>query len=135
MHRDHSRYRTLIHKETTDKILKAFFHIHTTLGYGFLEVVYQRAMPIALAKLGIDCQREVPMDVYYLGECVGEYRADLVVAGKVIVETKASPSIMSKHDLQIYNYLKASKLEVGLVLNFGPTATFHRYVCSDNRKS
>ena len=134
MQQGHPRYRTLIHKEITDKILKAFFHIHTTLGYGFLEVVYQRAMPIALARLGIACQREVAMDVFYLGECVGEYRADLVVDGKVIVETKASPGITSKHDLQIYNYLKASKLEVGLVLNFGPIATFQRYECSDNRK-
>ena len=134
MQKDHPRYRTLIHGDITDKILKAFFNVHTTLGYGFLEVVYQRSMPIALARLGISCQREVPMNVYYMGACVGEYRADLVVEGKVIVETKASPGITSKHDLQIYNYLKASKLEVGLVLNFGPIATFQRYVCSDNRK-
>jgi len=135
MHRDHSGYRTLIHKATTDKILKAFFQVHTALGYGFLEVVYQRAIHLTLTRMGVECRREVPMDVYYLAECVGEYRADLVVEGKVIVETKASPGITSKHDLQIYNYLKASKLEVGLVLNLGPTATFHRYVCSDNRKS
>ncbi|MEP6834111.1 MAG: GxxExxY protein [Gemmatimonas sp.] len=128
------QYRELIHKDITDKILKAFFHVHSALGYGFLEIVYQRAMPLALARLGVACVREVPLRIHFLGECVGKYRADLIVETKVIVETKAAPQVTSKHDLQIYNYLRASNLEVGLVLNFGPTATFHRYVRSHRRR-
>ncbi|MGV3710280.1 MAG: GxxExxY protein [Gemmatimonas sp.] len=122
-----------MHADITDKILKSFFEVHTALDYGCLESVYSRAMAVALSRNGLQWRREVPYNVYFHGECVGEYRADLVVENKVIVEIKSVSGIGPVHDRQIYNYLRLSNLQVGLILNFGPTANFHRYVNTHRR--
>lgn len=121
----------LLHHAT---ILGAFFEVYNELGYGFLESVYQRALPIALRARGVQCQREVPVTVHYRGEPVGEYRVDLIVERTVIVEAKAADKLVQAHESQLLDYLRATGLEVGLVLNFGPQATFRRVVRSFPKK-
>jgi GxxExxY protein len=116
----------LVHGEITREIIGAFFDVYGELGYGFVESVYQRALPIALAARGVRSVREVPMGVMFRGEPVGHYRADLIVEGKVIVESKVAERVLPVHEMQLLNYLKATGITVGLVLNFGPKATFRR---------
>jgi GxxExxY protein len=95
-----------------------------------VEAVWQRALPIALKARGIESVREVPSAVYFRGQPIGDYRADLIVDGKVIVEMKAMDRILPVHEAQLLNYLKASHLEVGLILNFGPRASFRPLIQS-----
>jgi GxxExxY protein len=116
----------LVHGDLTRQIIGAFYDVYNALGQGFVEAVYQRALPVALSARGIQCEREVPMSVIYKGVHVGEYRADLVVENKVIVESKVALKIIPIHEIQLVNYLKASRISVGLVLNFGPQPTFRR---------
>lgn len=124
---------TLIHEEITGKILKAFFNVYHELGYGFLEKVYERAMKIELEELGLACRVQQPIFVFYNGEIVGEYFADLVVENKVIVELKACEALREEHEAQLINYLKATNIEVGLLLNFGKKPQHKRKVFSNNR--
>lgn len=116
----------LVHGELTREVIGAFYDVYNGLGYGFVESVYQRALPVALERRGVRCAREVPMNVQFEGVDVGAYRADLIVGGKVIVECKVAEKITRIHELQALNYLRATGLTVGLVLNFGPQATFRR---------
>lgn len=118
----------LLFEETTREIIGGFYRVYNNLGYGFLEAVYQKALMSELRRRGLSCQCEVAFPIYYEGELVGEYRADLVVNRKIIVETNAVPQLRLVHDYQIVNYLKASKLQVGLILNFGPTANYLRFI-------
>ena len=118
----------LLHKELTGEIVGAFYEVYNELGAGYLESVYKRALAIALSARGISNAREVPLDVYFRGVCVGEFRADLIVQSLVIVESKAVARLASTHDAQLLNYLKASGLSVGLLFNFGPRPTFKRLV-------
>jgi len=120
----------LVHGELTREIIGAFFDVYNELGFGFLEAVYQRALPMALAERGIESRREVPLTVHFRGQPIGDYRADLVVDGRVIVETKAAEKIIPVHELQLLTYLRATKLTVGLLLNFGPRPTFRRLILS-----
>ena len=117
---------SLVHGDITRGNIGAFFDVYNELGYGFVESVYQRALPIALTARGIHSERELPLTVRYKGATVGDYRADLVVEGKVIVESKVADRILPVHEMQLLNYLKAKRITVGLVLNFGPQATFRR---------
>jgi len=116
----------LVHGEITNGIIGAFYEIYRRLGYGYCEAVYQRALPIELGMRGLEAAREVPLIVNYRGQIVGEYRADLIVEGKVIVETKVGERIIQAHEMQLLNYLSATGLRVGLILNFGPRPTFRR---------
>jgi GxxExxY protein len=116
----------LVHGELTRHIIGAFFEVYNELGYGFVESVYQRALPLALAARGVRSEREVPLSVRFRGEVVGDYRADLIVEGKVIVESKVADKILPVHEMQLLNYLRATGITVGLVLNFGPRPTFRR---------
>ena len=116
----------LVHGELTRHIIGAFFEVYNELGYGFVESVYQRALPLALAAQGVRSEREVPLSVRFRGEVVGDYRADLIVEGKVIVESKVADKILPVHEMQLLNYLRATGITVGLVLNFGPRPTFRR---------
>jgi GxxExxY protein len=118
----------LLHSEVTRAVITAFFDVHRILGYGYVESVYQRALPILLKRRGVKSEREVPVAVNFLGEHVGDYRADLIVEGKVIVETKVADKIVPVHEMQLLNYLKGTGIEVGLILNFGPRPTFRRLV-------
>ena len=106
------------HADVTGMILKAFYTVYNELGYGFLEKVYENAMAIELRKLGPSVVQQAQIVVFYDGQIVGEYFADLVVEGKVIVELKAARAIVKAHEAQLLNYLKATEYEVGLLLNF-----------------
>lgn len=120
--------------QLTHEIVGAFYSVYNTLGYGFLEAVYQRAMGHELTKRGIRVEREYLSEVLYDGVVVGHYRSDLVADGKVVVETKASERLVDTDRKQMRNYLRATNLEVGLLLHFGPKATFQRFVYSNTPK-
>ena len=124
----------ILEKELTSKIIKAFYNVYNTLGYGFLEKVYERAMIIELKKFGMKCESQKPINVYYEDEEVGEYFADILIEKRVIVELKAVESIVKKHETQLYNYLKATNVEVGLLMNFGEEAIFKRMVFENKYK-
>jgi len=118
----------LLHKETSDKIIKAFYNVYNSLGYGFLEKVYENAMIIELRKLGLNVQRQLPIKVFYEEQLVGEYFADIIVEGNIIVELKAAENLCDAHEFQLINYLKATELEIGLLLNFGKKPQFRRKI-------
>jgi GxxExxY protein len=118
----------MIHPEVSDRIIKCFYHVYNTLGYGFLEKVYENSMRVALRKQGVDVAQQLPIAVRFEGEVVGEYFADLLVEEKVVIELKSAEAIAKEHEAQLLNYLKATGYEVGLLLNFGPKAEFRRKV-------
>lgn len=118
----------LLHGDITDAVLSAFFATYRELGPGFLERVYANGISVLLRQAGVTVAREVPYEIIFHGEDIGLYRADLVVAGKVVVEVKAARAIDERHGAQVLNYLRASGLEVGLLLNFGIKAEFKRVI-------
>jgi len=118
----------LLHKGLTDRIPGAFYQVYNTLGYGFLEKVYENALWIELQRKGLRCKKQVPITVYYEGKEVGAYYADMVVEDCVILELKAAEAICEEHEYQLINYLKATEIEVGLLLNFGKAPQFRRKV-------
>ena len=124
----------LLHSEVTDQIIKAYYHVYNTLGYGFLEKVYENALVLTLRKWGLSVTQQLPIKVHFEGELVGDYFADVVVGGCVILELKCAEAINPAHEAQLLNYLKATDIEVGLLLNFGPKAEFRRKVFANERK-
>lgn len=124
----------LLHKSLTDKIINCFYEVYNVLGYGFLERVYETSLFNELTSRGIDCERQKKIEVYYKGDTVGDYYADIIVEEKVILELKASESICEEHEFQLINYLKATNIEVGLLLNFGKKPEIRRKVFANNRK-
>ncbi|MBM4079623.1 MAG: GxxExxY protein [Planctomycetes bacterium] len=122
------------HTDVTEKVIRAYYTVYQTLGYGFLEKVYENAMAIELRRMGLQVAQQQPITVYYEGQVVGEYVADLVVGGVVIVELKAAQSLVEDHEAQLLNYLKATTYEVGLVMNFGPKTEFKRKAYDNSRK-
>jgi GxxExxY protein len=106
------------HSDITEQIIKAFYKVYNTLGYGFLEKVYERAMLVELHEMGLKAANQVPVDVWYAGIKVGFYLADLVVEDVVICELKSGESLAAAHEVQLTNYLKATSIEVGLLLGF-----------------
>ena len=125
----------MLHGEITDLILKAFFKVYNTLGYGFLEKVYENAMRIELRNMGLNVLQQKNIKVFYETDQVGEYFADLLINGLVIVELKAAENICEEHEAQLLNYLKATDIEVGLLLNFGKEPKFKRkYFTIDKKK-
>lgn len=119
------------HAEITELIIHAYFQVYNQLGYGFLEKIYERAMIIEMAKLGLKCEQQKNIKVYYEGIEIGDYYADIVVEECVIVELKAVETVAPEHEVQLVNYLKSTELEVGLLLNFGPKPQFKRRVFSN----
>jgi GxxExxY protein len=124
----------LLHQEITERIIKGFYTVYNTLGYGFLEKVYENALAIELRKLGMKVEQQAPIKVHYDDKLVGEYFADLLVERLVILELKAAEAIAEEHEAQLLNYLKATEIEVGLLLNFGPKPSFRRRVFSNDQK-
>ncbi len=122
------------HSELTEQIIGAFYAVYSALGYGFLENVYAKALVIELRNRGMDAKKEFPIKVYYAGEQIGEYYADLVVNDLVILEIKAVKSLIDEHEAQLLNYLKATSYEVGLLLNFGPKPETKRRSFDNARK-
>ena len=124
-------YGELKYKDITEKIIGASFEVHKFLGNGFQEVIYQRALAYEMGKAGLEFVREIEQDIFYkdLEYLIGKRRADFVVEGKVLVELKAVIQMENVHLAQALNYLKAYKLEIGLLINFGSKSlTFKRLV-------
>jgi GxxExxY protein len=119
------------HSDITDKIIKAFFKVYNTLGYGFLEKVYENSLFIELDAMGLFVEVQEQIKVYYDRKEVGVYFADLIIEKCVIVEIKAAESLCEEHEFQLINYLKATEIEVGLLLNFGKKPEFKRKVFSN----
>ena len=124
----------LLHEDITDVTLKCFYEVYNTLGYGFLEKVYENALGIELKSNGLICSQQFSIPVYFKENIVGNYFADLFVADKILIELKAAENICEEHELQLLNYLKATNIEVGLLLNFGKKPQFKRKIFSNNYK-
>ena len=124
----------MLHRTLTDKIINAYYNVHRTLGYGFLEKVYENAMLIELRRLGMEVESQVPITVYFEGFEIGRYYADIVVNDLVIIEIKAVSALATVHECQLVNYLRATNKEVGLLLNFGEKAEFRRKIFTNDRK-
>ena len=123
------------HRDLTDKLLRIFFSIYNELGHGFLESVYEQAFSVVLAENQIFFQRQVAVPVWFHSQKIGDFRADLFVEGKVIVELKAGRAIDSAWEKQLLNYLRATNIEVGLLFNFGPKPEFKRFAFGNSRKN
>ena len=105
--------------ELTNRIIKCFYKVYNTLGYGFLEKVYEKALFIELNKIELKVETQKPIKVYYDKQVIGDYYADIMVNDIVILELKAVEILCDQHELQLINYLKATDIEFGLLLNFG----------------
>ena len=115
--------------DITYKINGAIFEVNKVLGAGFLEIIYKRALLIELRKRGLKAQSEVPIQVLYKGELVGDYFADIIVEDRIILELKAIEKLQTVHEAQLLNYLKATGMHVGLLINFThPKAEIKRMV-------
>lgn len=122
------------HGDLTDKIIGTFYEVYNELGFGFLESVYEEAMIIALREKGLKVEQQIPIPVWFRGKKIGNFESDLIVNNLVIVELKAVKLIDETHIAQLLNYLRATEIEVGLVLNFGHKAEFRRQAFDNNRK-
>ena len=127
-------YKDFKHKELTEEIMKIFYRVYNKLGYGFLEKVYENAIMLEFKREGIPAVSQFAIKVVYEDKIIGEYFADILVYNKVIIEIKAAKSIAIEYGAQLLNYLKATKIEVGILFNFGPKADFKRKVFDNIRK-
>ena len=125
----------MLHEEITSDIINAFYKVYNTLGYGFLEKVYENALALELTERCHIVKQQLPIQVYYEGKAVGEYFADMLIDDKVLLELKAVESIAKEHEAQLLNYLKATKIEIGLLLNFGKEPHFKRKIFSSQKES
>jgi GxxExxY protein len=123
-----------LHAKVTEQILGVFFEVYNELGGGFLEGVYQQALRIALVQSGLRVAAEVPVPVHFREEVVGNFRADLIVNDSVLLELKAVSAFDREHEGQILHYLRATSVEVGLLLNFGPRPQFKRFILENINK-
>ena len=122
------------HDDLTQQIIKFYYKVYNELGYGFLEKVYQNAMFIALREEGLEIEAQRKIDVWFRGNKVGEYYADIIVGNKVIIELKAAECLLQENEAQLLNYLRGTNIEVGLLLNFGKNAEFKRKVYDNHLK-
>ena len=124
----------LLHSDVTDEIISLFYKVYNSLGYGFLEQVYQNALYYELCKNGFECVAQKDINVYYDGRRVGMYRADIVVNDLIIIELKSKEEIHEAHINHLTNYLRSTEIEVGLFLNFGKKPEFKRRVFMNKYK-
>jgi len=124
----------LKHSELTDKIIGIFYEVYNELGFGFLESVYENSLFIALRAKGFKVEQQVSIPVWFRGQRVGDFVTDLLVEDKVILELKAVRAFDESHNAQLLNYLRATEIEVGLLLNFGQSAEFKRLAFDNHRK-
>jgi GxxExxY protein len=122
------------HSELTETIIGVFYDVYNELGYGFLESVYRNSLRLALIEKGLLVEQEVPVSVFFRGNNVGDFRADLVVNGMLLLELKTAEKIVPAHESQVINYLRSTALELGLVLNFGPKPQVRRLLLDNIRK-
>ncbi len=126
---------SLLHQSITNTILKVYYEVYNELGHGFLEKVYQNAMYFELKARGLKVESQKEIKVYFKQQLVGEYYSDLIVENKVIIELKATEVLMNAHVAQTINYLKATPIEIGILLNFGSEPEFKRLIYTNNKKS
>lgn len=124
----------ILHKEITERVIKLFYEVYNDLGFGFLEKVYQNALFFELKSNGFVVEAQKPIEVYYKEQKVGQYYADIIVNHSVILELKASECLVYENELQLLNYLKATDIEVGLLLNFGKKPEFKRKIYTNDKK-
>ena len=125
----------LLHPELTEKIIGVYYEVYNEVGHGFLESVYSNCMYLALCSAGLAVRREVPIPVYFRGSDVGRFKADLVVAGYVLIELKATQNLDRSHEAQVMNYLRGTELEIALLFNFGGhKPQFRRFVFENGNK-
>ncbi len=129
-----SHEHTLKCGDVTEKIIGVFYDVYNELGYGFLESVYQEALVMALREAGLAVECQVPVPVWFRRQKVGDFRADMLVEKKVLLELKSSRSIDLGHEAQLLHYLKATEIELGLLLNFGTRPQFRRLLFDNERK-
>jgi GxxExxY protein len=122
------------HKDLTDTIIKSFYSVYNELGFGFLENVYQNALYFDLMNNQLKVEAQKAIEVYYRNRLVGNYKADLIVNDTIILELKAVELLVEEHELQLINYLKATKMEIGLLLNFGKRPEIRRKIFTNDRK-
>lgn len=127
--------RGLIHADLTEKLIGIFFSLYNELGHGFLESVYEQAFSVILAENNIFFERQIAVPAWFHRIQIGEFRADLLVDRKVLIELKTGRDIDSAWEKQLLNYLRATDIEVGLLFNFGPSAQFRRYAFENERKN
>jgi len=116
------------HQDLTSNIIQCAYKVHNTLGFGFLEIIYQNALLIELLKAGLQAEKEKKIQVYYEAQLVGDYMADIIVENKVILELKSVKDLHPAHSAQLINYLKATGIEIGLLLNFGESVQIKRKI-------
>ena len=121
------------HSDLTAKIIQAAYKVHNTLGFGFLEKIYQNALLIEILKSGLKAEKEKPIKVIYEDQLVGDYAADIIVEDKVILELKAVKDLHPAHEAQLVNYLKATGIEIGLLINFGESVVVKRKILDSKR--
>ena len=124
----------LKHFEVTGKIIEVFYDVYNELGYGFLESTYAEAMKVALEAAGLVAAREVPVSVWFRGQKVGQYFADVMVENVVLLELKTARHLEAAHQAQLLHYLRATQIELGLLLNFGVRPEFRRLLFDNERK-
>jgi len=117
-----------LHENLTEKIIKAFYNVYNELGYGFLENVYENSLIVELEAMGLVVENQKEINVMYKGSKVGFYKADIIVEDKVIIEVKAISKLIKVHEVQLINYLKATGMRVGLLVNFGQKLDFKRRI-------
>src|SRR5947209_125013 len=122
------------YSEITEKVIGIFYEVYNDLGFGFLESLYEEAMAVVLKSKGIEFQRQVHVPVWFRGQRIGFYDADLLVAGVVLVELKACKGLDPSHEAQLLHYLRSTEIEIGLLLNFGPKAQVRRLAFDNRRK-
>ncbi len=122
------------HDDLTQRVIGVFYEVYNELGYGFLESVYREAMRLALTQAGLRVETEVPVPVSFRGVVVGIFRADLIVNDCLLVELKAVEQMVRQHASQTMHYLRATSIEVALLMNFGPSPHFQRFVMDNNLK-
>jgi len=122
------------HWQLSHDIIQIFYAVYNELGFGFLEAVYEEALALALTEAGYTVARQIPVPVWFRGRRIGEYRADLIINGSILLELKAARNLDPSHEAQTLNYLRATEIEVALLLNFGPKPHFKRFVFENTRK-
>ena len=122
-----------LHENITNEIISAFYEVYNDLGYGFLEKVYENALINELTSRSLFCEKQKPIKVHYKDKIVGEYFADIIVEKKIILELKATEHLSEGHTYQLINYLKATNIEIGLLLNFGKKPKVARKIFTNDR--
>lgn len=124
-----------LHEDLTEKVIRCFYKVYNTLGFGFLEKVYHNALVLELQEQGIECKSQFPIKVMYGNRVVGEYFADILVEEVLILELKVAEVLCEEHEFQLINYLKATNIEIGLLLNFGKKPEVRRKIFTNDRKT